>query len=76
MGPPDEEVRERRYLGRDGGYVATEGREDSMMYGGDKRIGIVFWGKLSMKGETRDESDELSGCRGKPAYSLNVLCSH
>lgn len=56
--------------------MATEGREDSMMYGGDKRIGIVFWGKLSMKGETRDESDELSGCRGKPAYSLNVLCSH
>ena len=58
---PDEEVRDRRYLGRDDGYGDTEGREESMTYGGDKRTGRVFVGKVSAKDERRDDSERLSG---------------
>lgn len=57
----EEAARKRRCLVSDNGHEATDDREDSMTYGGDKRMGMVFGGKPSTKDVTRDESEELSG---------------
>jgi hypothetical protein len=76
VGLPPKEERERRYLGRDDGYKAAEFCEESMTYGGDRRIGIVFGGNLSTKDERRGDSDGLSGWRANPIRSSMEIVSN